>query len=60
MGAQYSIYVKSIVAYAPTFLGYNDLVLGTVIKLNSVFSFHKEDITIRFRILLLHQMPAGA
>lgn len=26
---------------------------------NSVFFFHKDGITIRFRILLLHQMPAG-
>ena len=30
LGAKYLFYVKSIATYAPTFLGYNDLVLAVV------------------------------
>ena len=37
-----------------------NLIVCSKCQIEYIFFFHKDDITIRFRILLLHQMPAGA
>ena len=39
MGADYSFFVKSIAAYAPTFLGYDNSVLAIVSSLLKIFGF---------------------
>jgi hypothetical protein len=41
MGADYSSYLKSIAIYAPTFLGYNNSVIVSSIKIAWPWSYHR-------------------
>ena len=54
-GAEYSFYVKTIATYAPTFLGYNNLVLAIVYKEMFVWTkCHYSDIFFNFNFMTVN------